>query len=134
MALLVRDSRIITPWLKNGAPTAGRIEALAMSGGAGYFTESIDVGEFTEGIAILLISTPVGTSPTIDCDIQYGFRDDNGQEYFVDSGDSFTQLTAAGMGFKKFTANFGKYVRFRIKIGGTATPGYTVTMKLAMKG
>lgn len=134
MALLVRDSRVITPWLRDGAPTAGRLEKLAMSGGSGYFTEPIDLGEFTEGIAMLYVTTPVGTSPTLDCDIQYGFQSDDQTWHFVDSTDSFTQLTAAGMGFKKFTANFGKYVRFRLKIGGTATPGYTVTMKLAMKG
>jgi hypothetical protein len=101
------------------------------------FTEAIDVGTFTEGMAFLLANSSTGTSPTLDCDVQYGFQDTNGQWHFVNSGDSFTQITAntgATPAVKKLTANFGKYIRFRLTIGGTASPGYTVTMRVSLKG
>jgi hypothetical protein len=131
--LYVRDNRIITPWLKDGAPTAGRLEALAMSGASGYFTEPIDVGTFIEGIIMFNLSSKTGTAPTLDCDLQYGYQDDKGNFHFVDSGDSITQMTDNGMSIKKVT-NFGKWIRFRVKIGGTGTPGYTVSMKFIVKG
>ncbi len=137
MGILIRDSIIITPSLHDGAPTTGPLNALVMSNAAGYFTDAIPVGTFTEGIAFIYTTAHSGTNPTLDCDLQYGWLDTANQMHWVDSGDSFTQITTAGDGvtsFKKFTANFGKFIRFRLKIGGTATPTYTVTMKVAMKG
>ena|ERR1035437_1118145 len=130
--MVVRDNIIITPALRDKIPTVGPVDALIITGIG--FTEPIDVGFFGEGIAMLSVAASGGNSPTLDCDLQYGYRDTANQYHFVDSGDSFTQLTTNGMGFKKFTANFGKYIRFRLKIGGTNSPTYTVTMRVALKG
>lgn len=133
--LLVRDNRVITPALRDGAPTTGALDSLVMSNAAAYFTEAIDVGTFTEGIIMIFTASHGGTNPTLDCDLQYGFKDVNNQYHWIDSGDSFTQITTTdGLFIKKMTANFGKHIRFRLKIGGTATPTYTVTMKVALKG
>jgi hypothetical protein len=139
MGLLIRDTRVITPSLRDAAPTSGPLNALVMNNAAGYFTEAIDVGTFTEAIAMLYTTAQGGSNPTLDCDLQYGWLDTNNQYHWVDSGDSFTQIvgSAATNGvtyFKKFTANFGKYIRFRLKIGGTSTPTFTVTMKVSLKG
>ena len=131
---MIRDNRQIIPSLRDGAPTIGPIDALVMQNAAGYFTEAIDVGTFTEGIAFIKTASKGGTSPTLDCDLQYGILDSNNQHQWIDSGDSFTQITDDGFNLKKFTANFGKYIRFRLKIGGTATPKYTVTMRVVLKG
>lgn len=132
--LAVRDNILITPALRDGAPTSGPLDDLAMQNAGGYFTEPIDVGNFAEGIALIRTTGKGGTSPTLDCDLQYGFKDSDEVWHWVDSGDVFTQITANGLNFKKFSANFGKYIRFRLVIGGTATPTYTVTMRVALKG
>jgi hypothetical protein len=55
MSLLLRDNRIITPALRDGAPTTGALNGLLMNQAGGFFTESIDVGTFTEGIAFLFV-------------------------------------------------------------------------------
>lgn len=131
------DNRIETPALRDGAPTIGPLNAMVMTGAAGYFTEPIDVGTFKEAIAFLYTTAHGGNAPTLDIDIQYGFLDNNNQYHWLDSGDSFVQTTTTGDGvviIKKLTANFGKFIRFRLKIGGTANPTYTVTLKLALKG
>ena len=53
---------------------------------------------------------------------------------WVDSGDSFTQVTTTvSLTLKKLTANFGKYVRCLIAVGGTATPTYKLSLFLALK-
>lgn len=129
MSLLVRDNRVITPALRDGMPTTGAISGMVVSSVMSGFTEVIDVGTFTEGIVFLLTSGKAGTNPTLDVDLQYSHDGKN----FVDSGDSFTQIAANGLFFKKFTANFGKYIRFRVKLGGTAGPSYTTTMGVALK-
>jgi len=59
MALLLRDSRVYTLALRDGAPTTGALNALAMTGDSGYFTEAVDVGTFTEGILFLFVSGAV---------------------------------------------------------------------------
>lgn len=133
MALLVRDNRIITLTLRDGAPTIGALDGLVMSNAAGYFTESVDVGTFTEGIAFLTTTAHGGSSPTLDVKFQ-GSAD---QKHWSDLSDAFTQITTTGDGVtavKRLTANFGKYIRASLVIGGTSTPTYTVTLKLAMKG
>ena len=132
MGLLIRDTRIITPSLRDAIPNIGPVDGLVITGTG--FTEPIDVGTFTEGIAFLLTTASGGTSPTLDCDLQYGWKDTNNQFHFIDSGDSFIQIVGNGGGFKKFTANFGKYIRFRLKVGGTNSPTETVTMRVALKG
>lgn len=130
MGTLVRDTRIIIPALRDGAPTAGALDALVMSNAGGYFTESLDVGTFTEGIIFLLTASSGGSSPTLDVNMQYSAD----QKNWLDSGDAVAQQTGNGLLHKKMTANFGKYIRFRLLIGGTNTPTFTVTLKLAMKG
>ena len=129
MGLFVRDTRVITPALRDPMPTSGAISVMVLSSVMSGFTENIDVGTFTEGIIFLLTASMTGSNPTLDCDLQYSFDGIN----FKDSGDSFTQITANGLYFKKMTANFGKYIRFRMKVGGT-TPSITTTMGVALKG
>lgn len=131
------DNRILTPALRDGATTIGPLNALIMTGAGSYFTEPIDVGTVKEAIAFLYTTAHSGSSPTLDIDIQYGFLDSNNQYHWLDSGDSFVQVTTSGDGvtsIKKLTANFGKFIRFRLKIGGTSNPSYTVTFKLVAKG
>lgn len=133
MSLFVRDNRVVTAVLRDGAPTAAALDELVMANAGGYFTQSIDVGTFTEGIAFLYTTDQGGTSPTLDVNLQYS----HDGKHFADSGDSFAQITTGGNGityFKKFAGNFGKYIRFRVLIGGTATPTYKVTLKVALKG
>ena len=135
MSVYLRDSVSITPVLRDGAPTTGRIDSLQMSNPGGYFTEDIFVGTFVEGIVFIYTTAHGGTNPTLDCDIQYGFKDANNQMHYLDSGDSFTQITTTdGMFIKKFSANFGRHIRLRLKIGGTNTPTYTVTARVVLKG
>lgn len=127
--LYIRDNIVITPALRDGMPTAGPISALVISSVMGGFTEVIDVGTFVEGIAFIKTTSSSG-SPTLDCDLQYSM---DGKQ-FVDSGDSFTQITTNGLFFKKFSTNFGKYIRFRVKLAGSGSPAFTVTMGVALKG
>lgn len=133
MSLLTRDNRVIIPTIQVGA-AIGNVDALVMLGAGGSFTEPLDVGTFTEGIVFIKAAAKVGSSPVIDCKVQYGFRDSNNQPVWVDSGDSFTQITDNGIFIKKLTANFGKLIRLGFVIGGTAGPGYTVTARIALKG
>lgn len=130
--LFLRDNTIYTPVLKDNVPAAGRLDSLSLTNTG--FTEAIDVGTFVEAMVMILTAGKTGSSPTLDCDVQYGFKDVNNQMHWIDSGDSFTQITDNGLSFKKLSANFGKYIRFRLKLGGTANPAYTVTMKLILKG
>src|SRR5258706_14184543 len=111
MGLLIRDTRIITPVLRNGAPTTGALNAMVMTGAGQYFTEGFEVGTFTEGIVFLITTAHSGTNPTIDVRLQYSPDGKN----FIDSGDAIAQVTTTdSMTLKKFTANFGKWVRFGI--------------------
>lgn len=132
--VFLRSNAQLTPRVASGTEAGSLIDALVMTGAAGRFTEAIEVGTFTEGIAFIKTASKTGTSPTVDCDLQIGFKDSNNAIQWKDSGDSFTQITDNGVGFKRFTANFGLYIRFRLTIGGTATPGYTVTMRVQLKG
>lgn len=134
MPLNIRDNRVITLVLRDGAPTIGELNALQMSNAGGYFTEPLDVGTFIEMLGFLLTTAHGGTSPTLDVNLQYS----SDKVHWVDSGDSFAQVTTStgdGVVLKKaFTTNFGKYIRFRLLIAGTATPTYTVTLQVAVKG
>ncbi|SRR6266496_1360281 len=135
MSVYLRDNVAITPVLRDGAPTTGRLDSLVMSNAGGYFTEAIEVGTFVEGIVFIYTTAHGGTNPTLDCDIQYGFKDTANQMHWLDSGDSFTQITTTdGVFIKKLTANFGQFIRLRLKIGGTVIPTYTVTARLVLKG
>jgi hypothetical protein len=131
--IYLRDSVSLTPVLRDSVPTPGRLDSLVINSNG--FTEDIFVGTFVEGIVFIQTSAHVGTNPTLDIDIQYGYKDANGYLHYVDSGDSFTQITTTdGIFFKKLTANFGRHVRLHFKIGGTAGPNYTVTARLVLKG
>lgn len=127
MSLLVRDNRIIVPALRDGMPTTGAITGMTLSTNVGGFTEVMDVGTFTEAIVFAQTSSKVG-SPTLDIDIQYSADGKN----FVDSGDSFTQITAAGLFFKKLTVNFGKYIRLRVKLASGGS--YVGSIWISLKG
>lgn len=130
MSVLIRDNRIEIPALRDGAPTIGALDAKVMTGAGTYFTEVMDVGTFTEMIAFLLTASISGSSPTLDVRLQYSADGKN----FIDSGDAFTQVTTTpGLTIKKITSNFGKYIRWRIDIGGTASPTYTTTLQIAVK-
>ena len=127
MALLVRDNRVYTLSLRDGAPTTGPLNALPMTGDAGYFTESVDVGTFTEGILFLVVAGAV--AGTLDVNLQYSAD----QVHWIDSGDALAQVTSAnGLTIKKLTAVFGKYVTCRLKIASGGS--YTVTLQLSLKG
>ena len=129
MSLLLRDNRVFTLALRDVQPP-NALNAYQLNNVGTYFTEILDVGTFTEGILFLIAANSVGTNPTLDCKVQYSPDKIN----WIDSGDSFTQITSNGSALKKLTSNFGKYVRCLISIGGTATPGYKTTLYLAVKG
>ena len=133
MPIYLRDNVSLTPVLRDPVPTAGRIDNLVIT--ANGFTEDIFVGTFVEGIVFVQTSAHAGTNPTLDIDVQYGYRDANGYLHYVDSGDSFNQITTTdGIFFKKLTANFGRHMRLHFKIGGTNNPSYTMTARLVLKG
>lgn len=136
MSLNLRDSSQITPTLRdNGAGgTSGDLDSKVVIGAAKYFTEPIIVGTYIELLGLIDITAQSGTSPTLDVSMQYGYKKADGSFRWIDSGDAFAQITTTLGVFKKaFTANFGKYIRFGLLMGGT-TPQYTVTMKLMAKG
>jgi len=127
MSLYLRDNIVITPRLRDGMPTTGAITNMTLSNNMSGFTEVMDVGTYTEGMVFIQAGSKSG-SPTLDCNIQYSMDKVN----FVDSGDSFTQITANGLFFKKLTANFGRYIRLRVKLASGGS--YVVTMGIALKG
>jgi hypothetical protein len=128
MALLVRDTTIVTPVLRDGGSV---LSAFALSGALTRFTETLNVGTFVEAIVFIQTTAHGGTNPTLDCDVQISPDGKN----FVDVADSFTQITTTdGLFFKKVSANFGKYMRLKLKVAGTATPNYTLSVWIALKG
>lgn len=130
--LVNRDSNILTMTLRDGAPTTGALSALSMTTAGTYFTESVDVGAFIEAVAFLRLTGITGTNPTLDVK----FQGSSDQKNWVDLADAFTQVTAATnvTAIKRLTANFGKYIRAVMIIGGTSSPTYVVTFQLAVKG
>ena len=127
MSLLVRDNRIIVPSLRTGAPTTGAITNMTITDSGVRFTEVIDVGWATELILFAQVSTL--TAGTLDAIIQFS---PDGKTFTDMSGDSITQITAAGIGFKKVTANFGKYIRIKLTLG--AGSNMVASMWLSCKG
>lgn len=123
--LASRDSVIIVPSLKSDSGVAA-IDAVNLTTARSYFTEAMDVGPYTELLAFcLLTGTAAGT-----LDIKPQYSPD--KLHWVDSGDTFTQMTTTpGLFFKRFTAGFGKYMRLRIDTGGSTD--YTITMHIAAK-
>lgn len=96
--------------------------------GTAFYTDVIDVGMFTELIAFLNVASHGGTSPTLDITSQIS---PDGVTWT--DGDAFTQVTETdSQTIKRITANFGKYMRFKIDLGGTA-PRYVLTLSLVGK-
>jgi hypothetical protein len=106
--LYIRDNRVIVPALRDGAPDIGALSDMVITEGGVKFTNTIDVGTFTEIIAFAEVTE--FTSGTVDI----GFQISPDGKNFIDVADNFTQITAAGLSFKKITSNFGKYVRLKI--------------------
>jgi hypothetical protein len=123
--LASRDCVIIIPALQdNGTPLTNVTLNVVRT----YFTEAIDVGTFIELIGFLNVFSNSG-APTLDVRFQ-GSPD---KTYWMDLGDAFTQVTTTnGMTLKKATANFGKYIRLGLAVGGT-TPSYTLNLTLIGK-
>ena len=122
MAGFVRDSAIRNITYQ-GTPISELV------GAATFNSDPLDVSTFVEAIAFINLTAQTGTTPTLDCKIQYS----PDQVNWIDSGDAFTQMTTStGLFMKKLSANFGKYIRFVFTLGGT-TPDYTFTPTVALK-
>lgn len=95
-----------------------------------YNSDPMDVGAFTEGIAFLNVKSHAGTNPTLDVK----FQASHNKTTWVDIGDAFTQVTTTdSLTLKRLTANFGKYLRAVITVGGTL-PDYNFDLSIAFKG
>ncbi len=116
---------VIIPTIANGS----RINALTLTGTGTSYSESIDVGGYSEVICFLNTISQSGTTPTLD--VSFEFSPDGNT--WMATGDAFTQVTTStGLTFKRLTANFGKYLRAKIVVGGT-TPVYSVTLTVHAK-
>lgn len=105
----------------------------SFSGAGTINSDPLDLGNFTEGIVFINSTAHSGTTPTLDCKIQYGVKNADGSYSWVDSGDSFTQITTTnGLFFKKLSSIFGRYIRLVFTIAGT-NPTYTATPVLVAK-
>lgn len=92
-------------------------------------TDPLNVGHYNELMLFLNVTAQTGTTPTLDCKLQYS---PDGITW-VDSGDSFTQITTTtGLFFKKAASIFGVYIRLVFTLGGTS-PNYTVAPKIVAK-
>lgn len=92
-----------------------------------FYTNPLDVSKFTEAVAFLNVTAQSG-SPTLDVTAQMS----PDGVYWTD-GDAFTQVTTATtQTIKRITANFGKYLRFKVDPGGT-NPRYVLTLSLVGK-
>lgn len=116
----VRDTALLNPTISDQP-----ITSLTASSN----TDPIDLGNFVEAIVFLNVTAHSGTTPTLDCKIQYSPDGSN----WVDSGDSFTQITTTnGVFFKKLSTIFGRYVRLVFTLSGT-TPNYTLVPTVVAK-
>lgn len=134
LSLIVKENRIFNLALRDavgGATVNGQaLNAFTLTGAGTYFTETFDVGTFTEGILFLLTQAHGGTNPTLDVKLQLSPDGIN----WIDAGDAFTQVTTTdSLTLKKLTANFGKYARCLIVVGGTVSPNYKLSLWAAMK-
>ena len=99
-------------------------------------SDPIDMREFVEAIAFINMTAQTGTTPTLDCKIQYSPDYDPSNPTagnWVDSLDTFTQMnTSTGVFFKKLSANFGRFIRLVFTPGGTL-PVYTIVPTVVAK-
>lgn len=127
--IIARDSVAIVPVIRDGAQAGQPLASLELSGAGQIFTEMFDVGRYVELIGFIYVTAHSGTNPTLD--IRFQFSHDG--KHFTDSGDAFTQVTTTdSLTFKRVTANFGKYMRLGIVLGGT-TPDYTLSVTIMAK-
>lgn len=108
----------------------GGVLSSAALGGATLtaYTDKMDVGSYTELINFLHVTAHSGTNPTLDVTQQLSPDGVN----WID-GDAFTQVTTGDtMTIKRTTANFGKWMRFKVVLGGT-TPRYVLSLSTAGK-
>lgn len=104
---------------------------------ATFNSDAMDVQAYYEAIVFIKVYSQSGTTPTLDCKIQYSHNYDPQANTgdWVDSGDTFTQITtpsANTVSLKKLSSNFGKYIRFVVTLGGS-TPNYTIDLALIGK-
>lgn len=108
----------------------GSLENATLDDDIAYTTDPVDVSHYNEAIAYLLIRSHVGATGTLDIKFQLSHDLKN----WIDAGDAFVQVTTAdSLTIKKLTANFGKYLRAIVTLGGTA-PEYVIDLKVAAKG
>jgi hypothetical protein len=105
------------------------LRSAAVLGSGANYTEWKDVGELSEALIITNVTAKSGTSPTLDTVLQTS--PDKGTTVF-DMADSFTQITDVAKQVVKIT-NFGKWIRLKQTIGGSATPTLTMTVDLVGK-
>lgn len=107
----------------------GTLTGVVLGGATGtIYTEKQDVGGYEELINFLSVTAQSGTTPTLDVTQQL-----SPDGLVWTDGDAFTQVTTAtAQTLKRTTANFGKYMRYKIVLGGTA-PRYTLSMKAVGK-
>jgi hypothetical protein len=109
--------------------SGGVTTAMILNKTGAYNSDYIDVQTYTEILAYLNVSAQAGTTPTLDIKFQ-GSPD---KKNWADIGDAFTQVTTStGLTLKKLTANFGRYIRAVITLGGT-NPNYTFDFLLVGK-
>lgn len=114
-----------TMWGADG----GRLDQITLSGATTYYSEAIDAGQYDEIICFLNTLTQAGTTPTLD--ISFEFSPDG--ITWMATGDAFTQVTTStGLTFKRLTANFGKYLRAKLVLGGT-NPKYKLSLTVQGK-
>ncbi len=122
--LLQRHTDVIIPTYQGGF-----MKSQALTGAGSYVTDSIDVSSYIELIIFINLIAQSGTTPTLDCKLQYSPDGVN----WIDSGDTFTQMnTVTGLFLKKASSIFGKYVRLVFTLGGT-TPSYTISPSVVAK-
>lgn len=106
---------------------SGIVENAAIDFKGILYSKPIDVGHYVEMVAFMDVANHAGT-PTLDILVQHS---PDGKKW-VD-GDAFTQVTTTdSTTLKRITANFGKYARVKLNVGGT-TPRYTGTLSLVAK-
>lgn len=112
-----------------GPVTAVDLEEVDLGDDDTFYTEKIDVSQYTELIAFLNVTAKANDTGTLDIKFQIS---PDGQNW-VDSGDALAQVTdTLGVTFKRMTANFGQYIRAAIALGGT-DPEFTATLRIIGK-
>jgi hypothetical protein len=92
------------------------------------YTDAMDVGSYYELLGFLNVTSHSGTNPTLDVTQQI-----SADGVTWTDGDTFTQVTTGDtQTIKRFTLNFGKFMRLKVVLGGTA-PRYGLSLLIAAK-